>query len=97
MKTLLATAFAALTLATPAQAELSPRIKAEARAWSAAFTQAGVRFVNSKSCPPDMAAQYEPCSRTITVWATTSERLIFTVNLLPMKPSMLHSTALAGD
>ena len=67
MKTLLATAFAALALATPAQAELSPRLKAEARAWGAAFAQAGVRFVNSGSCPPDLVAHYEPDTRTITV------------------------------
>ena len=77
MKTLLATAFAALTLATPAQAELSPRLKAEARAWSAAFTQAGVRFVNSRSCPPDMAAQYEPGNRTITVCVNNVKTLDF--------------------
>ena len=67
MKTLLATAFAALALATPAQAELSPSLKAEARAWGTSFRQARVHLVTSDSCPPDVAAHYEPGVRTVTV------------------------------
>ena len=68
MKTIAAAvALATLTLATPAQAELGPHLKAQARAWGAAFGQAGVRFVDSKSCPPGLAAKYEPANRTITV------------------------------
>ena len=67
MKTFLATAFTALALATPAQAELSPHLKAEARAWGTSFRQAGVSFVSSESCEPDLAAHYEPGNRTITV------------------------------
>ena len=74
MKTLLATAFTALALATPAQAEqLSPHLRAEARAWGTAFRQAGVSFVSSESCEPDLSAYYEPGNRTITICESNVE------------------------
>ena len=63
MKTLLATAFAALALATPAQAFT----QSEIRAWGASFREAGVRYIAKEDCAPDLTAFYQPETRSIHV------------------------------
>ena len=63
MKTLLATAFAALALATPAQAFT----QSEIRAWGASFGEAGVDYIVKEDCAPDLTAFYQPETRSIHV------------------------------
>ena len=66
MKTLLATAFAALALAAPAQAFT----QSDARAWGASFREAGVRYISKEDCAPNLSAFYEPKTRSIHVCMT---------------------------
>jgi hypothetical protein len=63
MKTLLATAFAALALATPAQAFT----QSEARAWRTSFREAGVRYIAKEDCAPVLSAFYQPKTLSIYV------------------------------
>jgi hypothetical protein len=65
MKKLLAAAAAvtALTLAAPAQAFT----QSEIRAWNASLSEAGVRYIVKKDCRSDIAAFYEPATRSIYV------------------------------
>ena len=87
MKTFLATAFAALALATPAQAFT----QSEIRAWGASFREAGVRYIAKKDCAPDLTAFYQPETRSIHVCTNN----IPTVQLL--KEATAHEAAHAAQ